>query len=138
MYATCFLLYAALFVNMKMILKISFAIIALVFLSGLILVSWSLSFFTTLMYDSFINIEKISSVAFPLEFKFKMDDFMKRFGKNPIGISIGGFFYIKRNFVIRVISGLYSILSSLVQISGVLERENKCLVQYRNSTRSST
>ncbi|XP_067141730.1 uncharacterized protein [Centruroides vittatus] len=136
MHATCFLLYAALFMKTELILKICISILSVTALSLFIVVSWVLSYFTSLMYDNFISIEIICLVKLPLLFKFKVNDFMKRFGKNPIGISCGGFFYAKKNFAIRVLSGLYSVFSSIVEITGVLQRENKCLAKYRNSTRA--
>ncbi|XP_023232017.1 uncharacterized protein LOC111631913 [Centruroides sculpturatus] len=112
------------------------------------------------MYDNFISIEKISSANLPLNFKFKINDFMKRFGKIPLGISIGGFFYIKQDFPIRVsfhlfsnnvdrhhieiilikyryfqvLSAIYSIFSSCIQVSGILKKETKCIIKQGNNT----
>ncbi|XP_023218842.1 uncharacterized protein LOC111621033 [Centruroides sculpturatus] len=136
LHGTCFLLYAALFTKMELILKIYVTILSAFVLSLVIVISWVLSYCTKLMYDNFISIEIICLVNLPLLFKFKVNDFMKRFGKNPIGISCGGFFYVKRNFVIRVLSALDSFFSSIVEITGVLQRENKCLAKYGNSTRA--
>ncbi|XP_067133995.1 uncharacterized protein [Centruroides vittatus] len=58
--------------------------------------------FLRALYDNFISIQRFSVAKLPLEFKLKMNDFMKRFGKIPLGISMGGFFYIKKHFIIRI------------------------------------
>ncbi|XP_023240511.1 uncharacterized protein LOC111638965 [Centruroides sculpturatus] len=74
------------------------------------------------IYDNYISIGKYSSLFAP-EFRFKMICFMKRFGGRPFGISMWGFFYVKRTFLIRFVSGLYSVFSSLIQLTGVLDKK---------------
>ncbi|XP_023211250.1 gastrula zinc finger protein XlCGF49.1-like, partial [Centruroides sculpturatus] len=53
------------------------------------------------LYDDFVSIYRLSPADLPLRFKLKMNCYMKRFGKIPLGISVGGFFYIKEDFLIK-------------------------------------
>ncbi|XP_023244690.1 uncharacterized protein LOC111642565 [Centruroides sculpturatus] len=124
-YETCFLIYIAFFVRLDIIFRVAFAIIAVIFLTGAITVSWALSSFTSIIYDSFINIGKYNHSIFSPIYRFKIICFMKRFGGRPFGISMWGFFYLKRNFFIRVVSGLYSFFSTLIELTGVL-RNKRC------------
>ncbi|XP_023224084.1 uncharacterized protein LOC111625230 [Centruroides sculpturatus] len=78
------------------------------------------------IYDNFISVEKYFSDPLTLTYKLKVVCFMKIFGGMPIGISIGGFFFVKRNFLIRVASGFHSVFSTLIELTGVLD-ENKCI-----------
>ncbi|XP_023239988.1 uncharacterized protein LOC111638489 [Centruroides sculpturatus] len=75
------------------------------------------------MYDNYISVGRFSSSNLSLKYKFKIIDFMKKFGGRPFGICVNGFFFVKKNFVIRVVSGLYSVLSSVIQLTGVLEKK---------------
>ncbi|XP_023231353.1 uncharacterized protein LOC111631354 [Centruroides sculpturatus] len=92
---------------------------------GLIIISFCLSRFTSSIYGNYNEINKFSSCGFSLVFKLKMLNFMKRFGKTPIGISFGGFFRVKRNFPIKMLSSLYSILSALIEL-GKKNKSTKC------------
>ncbi|XP_023220923.1 uncharacterized protein LOC111622756 [Centruroides sculpturatus] len=157
-YLCCILLYGAIFVDMDESLRQVTAIVALVMLIGCLFVSWALSAMTSMIYDNFVSVAVFSSVSFPLRFKYKvcifieyfiifsylicvllfaqMVCFLKRFGRNPIGLSMGGYFFIKRNFLIRMASGLYSEFSTLLQLTGVLDRK-KCTRHITNEYRMS-
>ncbi|XP_023228657.1 uncharacterized protein LOC111629024 [Centruroides sculpturatus] len=93
-------------------------------MSAFLINCFSLSHLTSQLYDDFVEIRRFSSLRFKIETKLKILDFMKRFGKTPIGISVGGFFFIKKNFVIRAISALHSILSTLAKLGK--EKANEC------------
>ncbi|XP_067141155.1 uncharacterized protein [Centruroides vittatus] len=134
LYATSFVWYATLFVKLYPTIRIVCTTVSLLFLFGLIAFCWALSHLTSVMYDNFISIEKVSSANLPLTFKFKINDFMKRYGKIPLGISVGGFFHVKRDFLIRVISAVYSTFSSCIQVSGILKKETKCMMKQGNNT----
>ncbi|XP_023244682.1 uncharacterized protein LOC111642559 [Centruroides sculpturatus] len=123
LYQTCFYVYIALFVRLDVIFRVTIAIIAVVFFIGALIVSWALSNFTSIIYDSFINIGKYNSSIYPLTYRFKIICLMKRFGGRPFGISMWGFFYVKRNFLIRMVSGLYSFFSTLIELTGVLQNK---------------
>ncbi|XP_023229928.1 uncharacterized protein LOC111630132 [Centruroides sculpturatus] len=95
---------------------VAFVIIIYAFFEFMI-ISFGLSRFTSSIYGNFNEINKFSSCRFSLVFKLKMLNFMKRFGKTPFGISFGGFFRVKRNFPIKMLSSLYSILSALIELA---------------------
>ncbi|XP_023216816.1 uncharacterized protein LOC111619337 [Centruroides sculpturatus] len=92
---------------------------------GFMIMSLGLSKFTSSIYGNFNEINKFSSCRFSLVFKLKMLNFMKRFGKTPIGISFGGFYRVKRDFPIKMMSSLYSILSALIEL-GKKNESTKC------------
>ncbi|XP_067139792.1 uncharacterized protein [Centruroides vittatus] len=87
------------------------------------------------IYDNFTEISRFSSIPFTLEYKYKIVCFMKRFGGRSIGISMAGFFFIKKNFLIRMMSGLYSEFSTLVQVTGIVGRKT-CIVLHQSKTTS--
>ncbi|XP_023236457.1 uncharacterized protein LOC111635663 [Centruroides sculpturatus] len=114
LYQTCLYVYIALFVRFDIIFRVAIAIFAVTFFIGALIVSWALSIFTSIIYDSFINIGKYNSVIFPPTYRFKIICFMKRFGGRPFGISMWGFFYVKRNFLIRINTSYYSVFFSFI------------------------
>ncbi|XP_023243792.1 uncharacterized protein LOC111641794 [Centruroides sculpturatus] len=102
LYESSFFLYGALFAKIPFVLRLAISGFASILLFGLFSVSWALSSFTSIVYDNFISIGKFYSEPLSSEYKFKVIGFMKKFGGRPFGISIGGFFYVKKNFLIRV------------------------------------
>ncbi|XP_023220590.1 uncharacterized protein LOC111622448 isoform X1 [Centruroides sculpturatus] len=69
-----------------------------------------------LVYGNYCDCNVLSNVEFPLIYKLKILNFMKRFARFPIGLNFRGFFFIKKTFVIRVISAIYSLLNSLIEL----------------------
>ncbi|XP_067127074.1 uncharacterized protein [Centruroides vittatus] len=92
----------------------------------MLVASWGLSIMTSMIYDDFISIGRFSSTNLRFEFKFKIIGFMKRFRGMPMGISVAGFFFVKKNFLIRVASALYSIFSSVIEVTGVMNKNRYC------------
>ncbi|XP_023240011.1 uncharacterized protein LOC111638528 isoform X2 [Centruroides sculpturatus] len=99
-YETCFCIYIVLFVKIDIIFRIVLAVFGILLLIASLIVSWALSYFTSIIYDNFISIGRYNSFFTP-EYRFKIICFMKRFGGRPFGLSMCGFFYIKKNFLIR-------------------------------------
>ncbi|XP_067145133.1 uncharacterized protein [Centruroides vittatus] len=139
-YETCFCIYIVLFVKIDIIFRVVLAAFGMLLLVASLIVSWALSYFTSIVYDNFISIGKYNS-SFTPEYRFKIVCFMKRFGGRPFGISMCGFFYIKKNYLIRMVSGLYSVFSSLIQLTGVLHKK-RCSIEssqnfiFKNETAS--
>ncbi|XP_023236358.1 uncharacterized protein LOC111635588 [Centruroides sculpturatus] len=133
-YVSSFILYATLFVINGAKLKIIFTLISIIYVGSFVTNSYLLSIFTRMLYDNFTWIERLSPADLSLTFKLKMNDFLKRYGKTRLGFSTGGFIYVKRDFCIRVVSGLYSAFSTCVELSGILEKERKCFTEFTNST----
>ncbi|XP_023237733.1 uncharacterized protein LOC111636649 [Centruroides sculpturatus] len=125
MYESCFFSYGAIFVKMVVTMRVFIVAIAFILVTGTSYSAWALSAFTSIIYDDFISLGKFYTLNLSREYKLKIVGFMKRFGGRPFGISIAGFFYVKRNFLIRMMSGFYSVFSSLIQVTGVLRKE-KC------------
>ncbi|XP_023242002.1 uncharacterized protein LOC111640233 [Centruroides sculpturatus] len=92
-----------------------------------IVVSYGLSRINAQLYGNFYECDILSSSRCSVLYKLKILDFMKRFGRTPIGLSVGELFCIKKNFVIRVISAIYSLLSSLLELATT--NDNACNTQ---------
>ncbi|XP_067128194.1 uncharacterized protein [Centruroides vittatus] len=116
LYGFCILVTISLFYDLPAQFKLGAFIIIIQVIFEIIIISFGLSRFTSSIYGNFNEINRFSSCRFSLVFKLKMLDFMKRFGKTPIGLSVGGFFRVKRNFPIKMMSSIYSILSALIEL----------------------
>lgn len=66
----------------------------------------------------------------------KILNFMKRYGKMPLGISIGGFFFVNKKIFIRMMSGFYSFLSTLIQLNTTNNKKTCHSRQFLNVTSS--
>lgn len=91
--------------------------IALILSSTMSVLSFYISRFTGQIYGAFKEMEIFSSANLHLGDKLKLLDFMKRFAKASIGVSVGGFFHIKKNFFIRMTSTVESFLSSVTSLA---------------------
>ncbi|XP_067128201.1 uncharacterized protein [Centruroides vittatus] len=117
LYGFSILVTISLFYDLPAESKLGAFVIIIYVIIEFMIISFGLSRFTSSMYGNFNEINKFSSCRFSLVFKLKMLNFMKRFGKTPIGLSVGGFFRVKRNFPIKMMSSLYSILSALIELA---------------------
>lgn len=95
--------------------------------------SYSISRFTAQIYGPFKEMEIFSSSNLLLGDKLRLLDFMKRFAKVPIGISVGGFFHVKKNFFIRLASAVESFLSSVMSLANEKPAVN-CSARNSNTT----
>ncbi|XP_023241589.1 uncharacterized protein LOC111639869 [Centruroides sculpturatus] len=130
-YQTSFFFCAVVFFELDGVMRLVFSFILVVLVVVAMVESFQLSRFTSLLYRKFIEIDKLCSADLPLETKMKMLNIMKRYGKTPFGISIGGFFYVKKNFFIRVLSSVYSSLSVLTELL-VAKKPPSCKVEIRD------
>ncbi|XP_067123864.1 uncharacterized protein [Centruroides vittatus] len=117
LYGFSILVTISLFYDLPAEFKLGAFVIIIFIIIEYMIISFGLSRFTSSIYGNFNEINKFSSCRFSVVFKLKMLDFMKRFGKTPIGISVGGFFRLKRDFPIKMMSSLYSILSALIELA---------------------
>ncbi|XP_067128192.1 uncharacterized protein [Centruroides vittatus] len=117
LYGFCILVTISLFYNLPAQFKLGAFVTIIEIIFEFVIISFGLSRFTSSIYGNFNEINKFSSCRFSFVFKLKMLNFMKRFGKTPIGLSVGGFFRVKRDFPIKMMSSLYSILSALIQLA---------------------
>lgn len=116
-YQTCFCICIVLFMEMTIQMKILFIVLFCFLCSAFFIIGHLLSRFTAQIYGEFKNMQIFSSSNLGLKEKLKILDFMKRFSKTPIGISVGGFFHVKKNIVIRMIAGMESVLSALISLA---------------------
>lgn len=120
------LLYAIIFLKMNFVMRICISLLSALVLSLCVCVSWALSYLTSLLYDNFVSVNRFSESNLKFEYKFKVIDFMKRFEGLALGFSMTGFFTIKKKFVIRMVSGIYSAFSTLIELTGVQSSTKTC------------
>ncbi|XP_067118160.1 uncharacterized protein [Centruroides vittatus] len=113
---TCLLYFIAIFSKMKFALKMFICLICVVISFGCILVGFLMSIFTSNMQTSFQDIRRFADCDLSLELKLKMLNFMKRFGKVSLCVSMNDYFNITKKFPIKMASSLYSVFSGLLNL----------------------
>ncbi|XP_023210879.1 uncharacterized protein LOC111613765, partial [Centruroides sculpturatus] len=68
------------------------------------------------MQTSFQDIRKFSECDLSLEQKLKILNFMKRFGKASLCLSIKGYFNVTKKFPVKMANALHSIFSGLLKL----------------------
>ncbi|XP_023238263.1 uncharacterized protein LOC111637087 [Centruroides sculpturatus] len=126
LYLTCFFVYGALYVQMHEYIRIAVVIFSIFIVAAILIVSFLLSRVSSTIYDNFISIGVFSSSNLPVLNKMKILNFMNRYTGIIKGISIGGYITIKKTFVIRMVNGLYSVLSSLVELRTSKVKKSNC------------
>ncbi|XP_023223318.1 uncharacterized protein LOC111624643 [Centruroides sculpturatus] len=116
LYLISLLIVSALFLNLPSFYVYCLLHLSMVMVIVVTMISFGLSKFSSSIYGDFIEMNRYSSARFILEYKLKMLNFMKRFAKTPIGVSVGGFFYVKKNFPVRILCRFYSILSAFIEL----------------------
>ncbi|XP_023219644.1 uncharacterized protein LOC111621671 isoform X2 [Centruroides sculpturatus] len=86
---------------------------------GCVLVGVLLSAFTSTMQTSFQDIRRFAQCDLKLEQKLKIVNFMKRFGKASLYLSVNGFFNVTKKFPVKMSSALYSVFSNLLNLRTV-------------------
>ncbi|XP_023215898.1 uncharacterized protein LOC111618573 [Centruroides sculpturatus] len=99
-----------------------------------LIIALSLSSLASAMEDSFQEIRIFSSVRLKLKYKLKLLNFMKRFAKASLRMTIGGYFDVTKKFPIKMSSFLYSISSSLLELRSLQDKQTKCTKPSKNDT----
>ncbi|XP_067120973.1 uncharacterized protein [Centruroides vittatus] len=121
---TSLIYYVLIFSKMEFALKVFICIICLAITFGCVLVGFLLSTFTSIMQTSFQDIRRFAQCDLKLEQKLKIVNFMKRFGKASLCLSINGFFDVTKKFPVKMSSALYSVFSSLLKFKTVSKKKN--------------
>ncbi|XP_067131917.1 uncharacterized protein [Centruroides vittatus] len=69
--------------------------------------------------NTFQDIRGVAACKLSPQFQLKVLDFMKRFGKCSLALSIGGCFNITKNFPLKLAKSLHSVFSSLLKLRNV-------------------
>ncbi|XP_067118981.1 uncharacterized protein [Centruroides vittatus] len=123
---TSLLYYITAFVEMEFICKVLAYIINCLFTCGCLLMGFRLSTFTSIMQTSFQDIRRFADCDLSLEEKLKILNFMKRFGKASLCLTINGYFNVTKKFPIKMASTLHSMFSGILRLSGVSEDKISC------------
>ncbi|XP_023238226.1 uncharacterized protein LOC111637050 [Centruroides sculpturatus] len=125
MFLTCLFIYNLLFIKMHTIATLLFLFNTAVLGGACLIVAFLLSGFVAAMQNGFQDIRKFANCRLELEEKLKVLNFMKRFGKASLSISMEDFFNITKKFPIKMANSLYSIYSSLLNLRSIQERCTK-------------
>ncbi|XP_023219643.1 uncharacterized protein LOC111621671 isoform X1 [Centruroides sculpturatus] len=116
---TSLLNYILIFSKMKFELRVLMCIHCAAMSFTCILVGFLVSAFTSAMQTSFQDIRRFAQCDLKLEQKLKIVNFMKRFGKASLYLSVNGFFNVTKKFPVKMSSALYSVFSNLLNLRTV-------------------
>ncbi|XP_023242933.1 uncharacterized protein LOC111641056 isoform X2 [Centruroides sculpturatus] len=116
---TSLLYYVMMFLKMEFALRVFICIIIFTVSFICISVGFLPSAFTSTMQTSFQDIRRFAECDLKLEQKLKIVNFMKRFGKASLCLSINGFFDVTKKFPVKMSSTLYSVFSNLLNLRTV-------------------
>ncbi|XP_067122977.1 uncharacterized protein [Centruroides vittatus] len=111
---------------MNFIIRIIFLLSAFILLFGCLIIAYLLSRFTAAMQNNFQDIRRFADCNLTLEQKLKILNFMKRFGKASLLVSLEDYFSITKKFPIKMANCMHSIYSSLLNLRSVEENKRKC------------
>ncbi|XP_023241552.1 uncharacterized protein LOC111639820 isoform X2 [Centruroides sculpturatus] len=121
---TSLLYYVLIYSKMEFAVTVLFSTVCAALSCGCILVGFLLSTFTSIMQTSFQDIRRFAQCDLKLEQKLKIVNFMKRFGKAPLCLSMSGFFDITKKFPVKMSSALNSVYEGLLDLRTVSEKKN--------------
>ncbi|XP_023242936.1 uncharacterized protein LOC111641058 isoform X2 [Centruroides sculpturatus] len=121
---TSLLNYILTFSKMEFALTLYVCITYAAILFTCVLVGFLASAFTSTMQTSFQDIRRFAQCDLKLEQKLKIVNFMKRFGKASLCLSINGFFDVTKKFPIKMCSALHSVYSGLLNLRTVSKKKN--------------
>ncbi|XP_023229585.1 uncharacterized protein LOC111629887 [Centruroides sculpturatus] len=123
---TSLLYYITAFVEMEFTCKVLACILNCLFTCGCLLMGFCLSTFTSIIQTSFQDIGRFVDCDLSLEEKLKILNFMKRFGKASLCLTINGYFNVTKKFPVKMASTPHSMFSGILRLSGVSEDKSSC------------
>ncbi|XP_067131486.1 uncharacterized protein [Centruroides vittatus] len=125
-FSTCFFYYIFLFVEISNMLRYGILAAAVFCMFVCIILACFLCCFAFTMQNAFRDIRVFTQSDLELEQKLKILDFMKRFGKFPMRLSLCDVYTIDRKIPIKMASTLYSIFSYLLKIRNISVGKKRC------------
>ncbi|XP_023228626.1 uncharacterized protein LOC111628996 [Centruroides sculpturatus] len=87
------------------------------------------------MENTFQDIRNVVDCDLSLQFKFKVLDFIKRFGKVALAINIGGCFDITKRFPFKLAKTLHSVFSGMLKLRDVSHQKRNCTnISFKNNS----
>ncbi|XP_023233792.1 uncharacterized protein LOC111633457 isoform X3 [Centruroides sculpturatus] len=121
---TCLLYFIAIFSKVEFALKVFIFLICALITFLCVLVGFLMSVFTSNMQTSFQDTRIFADCDLSLEQKLKMLNFMKRFGKASLCLSMNDYFNVTKKFPIKMASSLHSVFSGLLKLRTATRRKN--------------
>ncbi|XP_023211037.1 uncharacterized protein LOC111613921 [Centruroides sculpturatus] len=118
-FGTSFSYYMYLYIDMDKSVK--YIMFGLVIISTFVCIIYGflLCYAAFSIQNTFQDIRGVAASKLSVQFQLKVLDFMKRFGKCSLAISIGGCFNITKNFPLKLAKSLHSVFSSLLKLRDV-------------------
>ncbi|XP_023231836.1 uncharacterized protein LOC111631762 [Centruroides sculpturatus] len=125
-FTTSFIYYSFLYLDVNDTFR--FALLAALVLFVFVSIITSLLFctFAFNMRNAFQDIRQFAICNFCMEEKLKILNFMKRFGKVSLCLTIGGIYPVTKRIPFKVASNLNSFFSAFMKLRGISKQESKC------------
>ncbi|XP_067133044.1 uncharacterized protein [Centruroides vittatus] len=127
-WGTSFLYYAYFYVDMPENLRIWVLALMIVFSFVCIIFGCLLCCIAFSMQNGFQEIRQFSICHLELERKLKILNFMKRFGKVSLCLTIGGFFCVNKRIPLKMATTLHSVFSGLLKLKNVSRIPRSCQI----------
>ncbi|XP_023209341.1 uncharacterized protein LOC111612370 [Centruroides sculpturatus] len=127
-WGTSFLYYAYLYVDMPSIFKIFMLALMIVISFVCIHCGCVLCCIAFTMRNGFQDIRQFALCHLELERKLKILDFMKRFGKVSLCLTIGGFFCVNKRIPVKMATTLHSVFSGLLKLKNASVIRRNCQI----------
>ncbi|XP_067130167.1 uncharacterized protein [Centruroides vittatus] len=126
LWSTSFVYYAFLFLEIFETIRYFLFVLLIIctllcVISGCLLCSLAFT-----MQNAFQDIRQFADCSLQLEEKLKIIDFMKRFGKVPLRLSMAGFYHIDKKIILKMASTLHSVFSGLLKLKRVTRIKTNC------------
>ncbi|XP_067123219.1 uncharacterized protein [Centruroides vittatus] len=121
---TSLLYFIAIFSKMEFALKVFIFLICALITFGCIVFAFLMSVLTSNMQTSFQDIRRFADCDLSLKQKLKMLNFMKRFGKASLCISMNDYFNVTKKFPVKMARSLYSVFSGLLNLKTTSKPKN--------------
>ncbi|XP_023219663.1 uncharacterized protein LOC111621687 [Centruroides sculpturatus] len=113
-------------VDTNILLRTILCIISCLVTYVCVLIGFFYSIFTSAMQTSFQDIRRFADCNLTLEQKLNVLNFMKKFGKASLCLSVNGYFNITKKFPVKMASALNSVYSGIERLSEVSKEKISC------------
>ncbi|XP_023215394.1 uncharacterized protein LOC111618163 isoform X2 [Centruroides sculpturatus] len=127
-WGTSFLYYAYLYIDMPWIFRIWVLALMIVFSFICIICGCLLCCIAFTMQNGFQDVRQFAICHLELERKLKILNFMKRFGKVSLCLTIGGFFCVNKRIPQKMATTLHSVFSGLLKLKNESRIRRSCQI----------
>ncbi|XP_023227576.1 uncharacterized protein LOC111628086 [Centruroides sculpturatus] len=131
LWGTSYFCYAFIFLEFHYYQKYIIFLLMVIFTCICVIAGCLLCSLAFTMENTFQDVRQFAGCDIGLKRKLKILDFMKRFGKVSLSLSIGGFFVVDKRIVFKMASTLHSIFSGFLKLKTVSNKKENCEQMYK-------